>query len=74
MSSYASKWPAVEVDPAFKKYFEEFYRTSDTPDAHDKYVEQFTNNATLTMASKTATGSDGTQATSQVSLSPLIPD
>lgn len=74
MSSYASEWPAVEVDSAFKKYFEEFYYISDTPDAHDKYVQQFTSNATLTMASRTARGSDGTQATSHVRLTSLIPD
>ena len=59
MSSYASEYPAVEFDPAYKKFFEEFYAISDTPDAHSRYVDQFTSDATLVMASKRAKGSDG---------------
>jgi len=58
MTSYASEWPTVEVDAAFKRYYEQFYQISDTPDAHEKYVQQFTDNATLIMASKEAKGSD----------------
>ncbi|PSN67940.1 hypothetical protein BS50DRAFT_572921 [Corynespora cassiicola Philippines] len=58
MSSYASEYPAVEFDPAYKKFFEEFYAISDTPDAHPRYVDQFTSDATLVMASKRAKGSD----------------
>ena len=59
MSAYASEYPSVEFDAAYKKFFEEFYATSDTPEAHEKYIENFTNDATLVMASKTVKGSDG---------------
>jgi hypothetical protein len=60
MSAYASEYPPVEFDAAYKKFFEEFYATSDTPDVHEKYIENFTKDATLVMASKKAQGSDGT--------------
>ncbi|KAJ4324642.1 hypothetical protein N0V94_001212 [Neodidymelliopsis sp. IMI 364377] len=58
MSAYTSEYPPVEFDAAFKSFFEEFYATSDTADAHEKYVENFTKDATLVMASKKAHGSD----------------
>lgn len=60
MSDYASNYPSVDFDPAYKKFFEDFYATSDTPDAHDKYTTYFTKDATLIMASKTVKGSEGT--------------
>ena len=59
MSVYASEYPDLAFDPAYKKFFEDFYATSDTPDAHDKYVTNFTKDATLIMASKRAKGTDG---------------
>jgi hypothetical protein len=59
MSAYASEYPSIEFDSAYKKFFEQFYATSDTPDAHEKYVENFTDDATLIMASKKVRGSDG---------------
>jgi hypothetical protein len=59
MSAYASEYPLVEFDVAYRKFFEDFYSVSDTPDAHDKYAEYFTKDATLVMASKTVRGSDG---------------
>lgn len=62
MSAYTSQYPSVEFDPAYKKFFEDFYATSDTPDAHEKYIEQFTKDATLVMASKKAVGSDRTSS------------
>jgi hypothetical protein len=68
MSAYASEYPPVEFDTAFKTFFEEFYATSDTADAHEKYVANFTKDATLVMASKKAHGSDGTLCTSTVIL------
>ncbi|KAL1305560.1 hypothetical protein AAFC00_007166 [Neodothiora populina] len=59
MSSYTSEYPAgVQIDPEYKAFFERFYQISDTPDAHDEYVKQFTADAKLTMASKKASGSD----------------
>ncbi|KAL1639101.1 hypothetical protein SLS58_008303 [Diplodia intermedia] len=57
--SYASEYPAgIDFDPAYKQFFEDFYATSDTPGAHDKYADNFTDDATLIMASKTAKGRD----------------
>lgn len=59
MSAYTSEYPSLEFDAAYKKFFEDFYATSDTPDAHDKYIENFTKDALLIMASKKAKGSNG---------------
>ncbi|OCL08089.1 hypothetical protein AOQ84DRAFT_340897 [Glonium stellatum] len=56
MTSYASDYPDLPFDPIYKKHFEDFYATSDTPDAHEKYVEFFTPDATVVMASKRAEG------------------
>ncbi|KAF3036297.1 hypothetical protein E8E12_004198 [Didymella heteroderae] len=58
MSAYASEYPSVEFDSVYKEFFEQFYATSDTPDAHEKYVENFTDDAILIMASKKVKGSD----------------
>jgi hypothetical protein len=59
MSSYTSEYPSIPFDPAFKKFFEDFYATSDDPDAHDAYVQHFTKDATLIMASKKGQGPEG---------------
>jgi hypothetical protein len=60
MNSYVSQYPpAVEFDPAYKKFFEDFYATSDTAEAHEKYVDYFTKDATLVMASKRVAGREG---------------
>jgi hypothetical protein len=56
MSSYASQYPDVTIDPAIKQFYEEFYKISDTPDAHEKYAQSFTEDATVVMGSKTAKG------------------
>ncbi|KAI4920199.1 hypothetical protein J4E90_002340 [Alternaria incomplexa] len=57
MSSYVSQYPpAVEFDPAYKKFFEDFYATSDAAEAHEEYVQYFTKDATLVMASKRVVG------------------
>ncbi|KAJ4406368.1 hypothetical protein N0V91_004577 [Didymella pomorum] len=58
MSAYASEYPSVKIDSSYKEFFEQFYATSDTPDAHEKYVENFTDDAILIMASKKVKGSD----------------
>ncbi|KAJ4304750.1 hypothetical protein N0V90_000278 [Kalmusia sp. IMI 367209] len=58
MASYTSDYPAIPFDPAFKKFFEDFYAISDNPDAHDAYVQSFTKDAALIMASKKAQGSE----------------
>jgi len=57
--SYAAEFPAgIQVDEGIKQYFEEFYKTSDTPDAHEKYADSFTKDATFVMASKKVVGRD----------------
>ncbi|PBP26497.1 60S ribosomal protein L24 [Diplocarpon rosae] len=57
--TYTSAYPpGVQVDAGIKTFFEEFYQTSDSPDAHDRYTEYFTKDATLIMASKKGVGRD----------------
>lgn len=59
--TYQSTYPPhTKVDSGIVQFFEDFYKLSDTPDAHDAYVGQFTKDATLIMASKKGVGSDGT--------------
>ncbi|PNS18702.1 hypothetical protein CAC42_5241 [Sphaceloma murrayae] len=59
MSQYQASWPSGQQhDPAYVSFFENFYKISDTPDAHDEYVNQFTSDATLIMASKKVAGKD----------------
>ncbi|KAH7392044.1 hypothetical protein DE146DRAFT_128983 [Phaeosphaeria sp. MPI-PUGE-AT-0046c] len=57
MSNYISE-TQLDLDPDFKSFFQDFYATSDTPDAHEHYVKYFTKDATLMMASRKAQGSD----------------
>lgn len=45
--------------PAIVAFMEDFYRTSDTESQHEKYVQSFTEDATLIMGPKQAQGSDG---------------
>ncbi|RMY14735.1 hypothetical protein D0867_07051 [Hortaea werneckii] len=60
MSQYQAQVPNGDlVKPEIHKYFESFYTISDTPDIHQKYSEQFTQNAKLIMASKEAQGRNG---------------
>ena len=59
MSQYTSQYPRIPVDSVIKAYFEEFYKLSDTPDAHEAYTNAFTEDATLIMASKKAQGRSG---------------
>jgi hypothetical protein len=58
--SYKSEYPpGVQVDDGIKAFFEEFYEISDTPDAHDRYADSFTGDATLVVASKKGVGRKG---------------
>jgi len=60
MSTYTSQWPKdLPQDPALIKFYEDFYRISDTPNAHEQYADQFTEDATLIMISKEAKGREG---------------
>lgn len=58
-SQYTSELPSLPIDPSILQFFKSFYQISDTPDAHEKYVDAFTDDATLTMASKRGVGKDG---------------
>lgn len=40
-------------------FMEDFYRTSDTESLHEKYVQSFTEDATLIMGPKEAKGTSG---------------
>lgn len=60
MDQYKSSYPSTpEVPPSLRLYFEAFYEISDTPEAHEKYVDCFTKDAIVVMASVKAEGSDG---------------
>jgi len=59
-SSYLSKLPPnTLVEVGIAEYFRSFYEISDTPDAHERYVESFTKSAIMIMASKISEGYDG---------------
>ncbi|RFU34768.1 hypothetical protein B7463_g1517, partial [Scytalidium lignicola] len=46
--SYISEYPqSTEVDPGIKTFFEDLYRISDDPVAHDKYAQLYTKDAIL---------------------------
>lgn len=51
--------PGIQLDEGIRAFFEQFYKTSDTPDAHDVYADSFTADADFVMASKRARGRDG---------------
>ncbi|CAD6579875.1 MAG: hypothetical protein ASARMPRED_009282 [Alectoria sarmentosa] len=60
MDQYQSSYPTVpQVPSSLRQFFETFYRISDTPEAHDKYVGCFTKDAVIIMASAKVEGSDG---------------
>ena len=60
MASYTN--PAVpadgSVDPRAVAFFDSFYKTSDTPTAHEEYARSFLPDATFVLASKKAVGYD----------------
>ncbi len=59
-SSYTSEHPSgINIPPEALEFFQAFYRTSDTPDAHQQYANMFTEDATFILASKLSTGHGG---------------
>ena len=58
-SQYVSHYPALPIDSSIPKFFEAFYKISDTPNAHEQYVDAFTEDATMILASKKAEGKEG---------------
>lgn len=58
--TYTSSYPpGLSVNDGIKTFFETFYQTSDTPDAHEKYAGSFTKDATFVMGVKVGRGYDG---------------
>lgn len=58
--SYESQYPSgVKVEPAIVQFFQNFYRISDDPNAHDEYVDMFTKDADFILASKASRGHEG---------------
>ena len=61
MSQYVASIPDDgQVKPEIRSFFEKFFEISDTPDAHEKYSEQFTKNGELIMGPNETNGRDGT--------------
>ncbi|CAK7208471.1 hypothetical protein SEUCBS140593_000183 [Sporothrix eucalyptigena] len=67
MASYISPvLPAgVSVNPRAVAFFDTFYKTSDTPTAHEVYAKSFLPDGTFVLASKKAVGNDQILATRQ---------
>lgn len=72
-SSYKSEYPALDLDPAYKAFFEEFYKVSDTPDLHEHYTTFYTPDATLIMASKKVVGTKGSDISIPIPICTTIP-
>ena len=61
-SQYIAHTAPIPIDPSIPQFFEKFYRISDTPDAHSEYVDSFTDDATMIMASKKGVGKEGSSS------------
>lgn len=70
-SRYVSDYPSLPIDPAIPTFFATFYQISDTPDAHEQYVDAFTDDAVMVMANKKAEGKEGQRPSSGSRLSVL---
>lgn len=60
--SYQIAYDTAQAPPrgaALVAFMEDFYRTSDTESLHEKYVQSFTEDATLIMGPKEAKGASG---------------
>ena len=67
MDQYESLYPPTpEVPSSLRLFFKTFYKISDTPEAHEKYVGCFTKDAVLVMASAKVEGSDGKEVSSLI--------
>jgi hypothetical protein len=59
MSTYKGSTPSnPKVDPRIVEFYQNFYRVSDDPSAHDEYVDAMTKDGTLVMGSKKAVGAE----------------
>jgi hypothetical protein len=69
--SYQIAYDTARAPPrgtALVAFMEDFYRTSDTESLHEKYVQSFTEDATLIMGPKEAKGASGMLLSSSSSL------
>jgi hypothetical protein len=58
--SYSDICPSdIEANKGVIQFLENFYQVTDTPEAHEEYANQFTEDATLILASKTNEGHAG---------------
>ena len=60
MAQYKASVPEDgSLKSGIASFFEAFYAISDTADAHEKYADHFTSDATLIMAAKETSGRQG---------------
>ena len=60
MSQYTASTPSDgQVKPEIRAFFEKFYEISDSPEAHEKYSEQFTKYGKLIMGPTESNGRSG---------------
>lgn len=60
MSQYtASVPPGGQVRPEIQAFYEEFYKVTDTPDAHERYIDMFTSDAKIIMGVNEFNGQNG---------------
>jgi hypothetical protein len=53
---------SANLDPRIVPFFENFYKVSDTPEAHDAYVASFLPDADFVMGTKATRGAEGIRA------------
>lgn len=51
--------PEPHVHPEISQFINDFFAVSDTPGEHDRYVDQFQEDATFILGSRHSVGSDG---------------
>ncbi|KAI6355437.1 hypothetical protein MCOR25_008209 [Pyricularia grisea] len=57
-SDYTFAKPEVALDEGIYAFLEDFYRISDDPEGHDTYLQQFTPDATVILATYKTKGSE----------------
>lgn len=57
--NYSNICPSGAQMGEVTRFFEEFFRISDTPDVHEQYTRNFAENATFILASNTSKGREG---------------
>lgn len=70
MSQYIASLPS-DGRKDVQAYFENFYKVSDNPEAHEEYSKLFTENAKVILGPNTANGRSGTSTCFDPVLSPI---